>query len=110
MNSFLKVFTCHYCGDVWLKTSLGDKEVLICGFLSDHAEAEWRRACGVLPSSFGRLEQYFFLNGCCCDTEGHLRRLVVLCGWSLWLIITIILYMIWRMTDKRQSEEAVMFV
>lgn len=33
-------------------------------------------------------------------------RLVVLCGWSLWLIITIILNLIGWLTERRRSEEA----
>lgn len=40
------------------KMTLEGKEVLICGFLSHRIEAEWRRACGVFLSRFGRLKLF----------------------------------------------------
>lgn len=63
---------------------------MMCGFLSNHAEAEETRACGVFLSSFGRLELFSMVAVMTLSDTWKDE----LCGWTLWLIMSIILNLI----------------
>lgn len=52
------------------------------------AEWEKRETLWAFSSWFWKIES--ILNGCCHEIEWCLRTVVMLCGWDLWVIITII--------------------
>lgn len=102
-DSSLKLFIRPHCGDVRYKDNTRGPDLRFP--LTPHWG--WREeGLWCFPLQFWKTQT--ILNGCCHDIEGYSRRLVVLCGCSLWLIITIILNLIGWLTERR-SEEADLF-